>query len=466
MRTCVSLIVVASSLASSAEAMLILGGTDKREYLTEGAQPGVAAVFNSPSRVAWWEGPPFGGGQYHAECRGDADAFNAVLRDFAKIEAKEKRLIVHDGVGASFWLNMNREPEKAEQAQIDWTFVAWRIDNWKRLQGMPAGLRPGDVDTDAKEPAVQIDVYVGGNIDWDGVIVPDGLVVDDRRLEANGFSEGDGCVVTGTVASARGGPEFKAVVLLQAPEKTADGDSKWSTQRETPVDDEGNWLLKGVPTGSYRLVAVASGHASRVVGYVSSDETPRLRKFSTRLVKEAFLTGKVVNSAGEPLPGAAIHLYSVTSDDGREYETVVGTRHKVGQDGTFRIAGLPMGWVDVRAYCPGHHGKKTVDVILPFSGLEFVLERAGQVDIEVSFANGRPKGGYLVEMKDAGGEKVGTWGGSGNIDGKDRLVWKDIPPGKYVVYGRPNPGSVNDQTDPQTIEIVGGETTFVTIEAK
>ena len=105
---------------------VITGGEGNRPVADPGWPKGATAVFNNPVRIAWWEGPPFGGGQWHAECRGDAKAFNAVLADFAKVDVKTKRLVVHDGVGRSFWLNSNRDPAKQAAARVDWVFMVWQ----------------------------------------------------------------------------------------------------------------------------------------------------------------------------------------------------------------------------------------------------------------------------------------------------------------------------------------------------
>src|SRR5688572_6964231 len=86
-----------AAIPSGGAASLITGGEGNKPLTDPGWSKGAAAIFNHPSRIAWWEGPPFGGGQWHAECRGDAKTFNAVLADFAKLDVKTKRLIVHDG---------------------------------------------------------------------------------------------------------------------------------------------------------------------------------------------------------------------------------------------------------------------------------------------------------------------------------------------------------------------------------
>src|SRR4029077_7143969 len=118
-------------IASPQAFALIIGGAGNAQVPDPGWPKGAAVIFNIPARVAWWEGPPLGGGQWHAECRGDAKALNAVLANFAKLDVKSKRVVVHDGVGRSFWLNANNKPDKREAAKIDWTFMVWQPANWQ-----------------------------------------------------------------------------------------------------------------------------------------------------------------------------------------------------------------------------------------------------------------------------------------------------------------------------------------------
>ena len=89
-----------------------------------------------------WEGPPFGGGQWHPECRGDARTLSAVLADFARLDVKAKRIVLQDAVDHSFWLNPNNEPAKRKAARMDWSFTVWQPANWERLRKLPANLNP------------------------------------------------------------------------------------------------------------------------------------------------------------------------------------------------------------------------------------------------------------------------------------------------------------------------------------
>src|SRR5262249_1254127 len=107
-RSAVLALLVAAAIPAPVFALIFAGEGDK-PIDDPGWPAGAPIVFNQPGRIAYWEGPPFGGGQWHSECRGDANALNSVLAYFAKIDAKVKRLVIHDGVGRSFWLNPNNE---------------------------------------------------------------------------------------------------------------------------------------------------------------------------------------------------------------------------------------------------------------------------------------------------------------------------------------------------------------------
>src|SRR5262249_28880140 len=168
------------SLVSPRAFALITGAEGNTPIKDPGWPNGAAAIFNVQSRIAWWEGPPFGGGEWHSECRGDAKALNEVLARFAKLDQKNKHVVVHDGVGHSFWLNPNREPAKRGAAMIDWVFLVWQPDNWNHLRKLAADVNPTSSSDAEKGPPAQIDIFTGGNIRWAEVIIPKGLEVADQ----------------------------------------------------------------------------------------------------------------------------------------------------------------------------------------------------------------------------------------------------------------------------------------------
>ena len=71
-----------------------------------------------------------------------------------------------------------------------------------------------------------------------------------------------------------------------------------------------------------------------------------------------------------------------------------------------------------------------------------------------------------MQMEPEGGAAIGKWSGSGNISANNQISFNDVPPGRYVVRGQPNPSSSNEQTERLTIDLKGGQTTEVTLSAK
>lgn len=457
------------TLAPSAPALaLITGGTGNEPIDNAQWPPGAAAVFNAKARVAYWEGPPFGGGEWHAECRGDAQTLTAVLTDFAKLDVKNKRIVLHDGYSHSFWLNPNREPDKEKEARIDWTFVVWQAKNWERLRKFPAELRGPALENAAQGPPARLDVYTGGNVRWEAVRVPEGLMVDDQRLAAHGFQVSDGVVLEGHLIDHATQKPLVGKVRLESYESLKTGGYRYEKVAETTADASGRWVLKNAPTGRHRVVASAKGHVSRVVGYGPADSQPRWQKFDCRLAVAVVVAGRVTDDAGRPLADVDVRLNDVTTgdDDGR-YDAADDFRVTTDDDGRFQFAQAPRGTASVRVHKPGYvRPGLGAKIETPAEGLALQMMKSAQLVVTVAFVDAARPDGYVVNIAAEGGEKIGSWGGSGNIDAKNQITFRDVPPGRYVLHGRPNPGGDDQQTKSVTVELKGGETTQLELEAK
>ncbi|MEJ7636457.1 MAG: hypothetical protein WKF75_00330 [Singulisphaera sp.] len=177
-----------------------------------------------------------------------------MLADFAKLDARTKRIVVHDGVGHSFWLAPNHEPEKLAAAKIDWVFMVWQPANWEHLHKMPADLNPTEAgDT---SPPSQIDVYTAG-IDWAGVTVPKGIEVVDQRLVAHGFTPADGVVIEGKVTDLSTGQPGRHNAAAAG--RAADEGRILTRPSPRPGDAQGRWVPKNSPAGWVRVVVEADG---------------------------------------------------------------------------------------------------------------------------------------------------------------------------------------------------------------
>jgi hypothetical protein len=439
---------------------LIVGGVGNAPVHDPGWPEGAAPVFNAEARVAWWEGPPFGGGEWHAECRGDAAAFNKVLEAFAAIDVPTKRLVVHDGVSHSFWLNPNGEPAKQDAAKIDWVFVVWQADRWNRLRRLPADVRPRGGPAGEGGPVPQIDVYAGGNIVWADVKVPEGVEVVDERLEAHGFTPDDGTVLEGSVIELATQKPLPARVRLEP----TDGESAVITVQ---TDEQGHWVLKNVPAGVHRIVVDAEGYLPRVIAYAQHDGQPRWTAHNTGLAKVAAVTGRVLDPEGRPLADVHVRLADVVAEPGGRYETTSEYKLTSGTDGRFQFDQVPVGkanvWVHKPGWCRPGLG---LAIEMPAQDVELTMKPAATLVVTVDFDGADLEAGYVVHVVPEEGQATGRWSGTGNIDANFSIRYENIPPGKYVVTGRPNPGSDDQETEPLTVELVGGESTDVILKAK
>ncbi len=463
----VLLSMVVCAIAPRVAFALITGGEGNAPIRDPGWPKGAAAIFNITSRIAWWEGPPLGGGQWHAECRGDARAFSAVLADFAKLDVKSKRIVVHDGVGNSFWLNPNDEPARRDAAKMDWVFMVWQPENWQRLRKLPADLNPTEA-RDAKDgPPAHIDVYVGGNIKWADVIVPNGIALVDERMQAHGFSAADGVVLEGHITQVETKTPIAGKMQLELIEPQTKGGYRYSAVAEAKADDKGHWLLKHAPVGWLRVVIAADSFVPRVIGYLRIDDQPRWHAYDGELARSAIVAGRLSDDAGQPLADVEVRILNVATNNGTRYESTLNVPVKTGQDGRFRTEQIPIGkatiWVNKPGYCRPGLGQA---ITTPTEAVNLTMIRAGQIVVTVDFAGKDRPQAFIVNLEPEAGNVVGSYGGAGHIDDKNQMIFKDVPPARYVVYGQPNPGSANQRTDRETIDLKGGQTIEIKLNAK
>ncbi len=446
---------------------LIMGGQGNRPIADPGWPKGAAAVFNNPARIAWWEGPPFGGGQWHAECRGDAKALTAVLADFARLDVKSKRVFVLDGVGASVWLKPGDHPAKKVDTRVDWMFVVWQPARWEHLRKLPADLNPTDPADAETGPPSSITAYTGGHIRWSDVAVPKGLEVVDQRLEAHGFTPADGIVLEGKVVDLATKRPITASLRVHRIEPQPKGGNRYSVVAETLSDPQGRWVLKRVPSGWHRVVLEADGYVPRIVGYRQDDDQPRWQSYDCGLSRPAAVSGRITDQAGQPLADVAVQIQDVVSDIDGRYRSPQEPAVRTGADGRFHSDQLPVGratiWLNKSGYCRMGLG---TPITLPMKDVELTMIKSARIRVTVDFTGiDRPEE-YLVELKPEGGEAVGKWSGSGIIDARNQIEFDDVTPGRYVLEGRPNPSRRDQRSRPMPIILNVGRSIEVTLPAK
>jgi hypothetical protein len=450
---------------------LITGGEGNSPLPDPGWVKGGAEVFNHPTRIAWWEGPPFGGGQWHSEHRGTAEQFNEVLAKFAKLETKTKRLVVLDGAGTSFWLapRLSSDPSKVPpllNLNVDWTFMVWVPQNFQRLAQLPAQLRAPAVDPEVKEPPAEITFYAGGSIDWKEVIVPKGIEVVDKRLEAHGFLLKDGQVLEGVLRDMATGKPLAGTIELQEVKPSDAGGYDYPSLKTVTTDDQGKWVVKNAPPTWFRVVGRAEGFAPRVATHLKVDDQPRWQEVNCTLAPHGNLEGQVVDSEGKPLEGVEVKVTSAMVGD-LVYQLAMDHETKTGADGKFAFAGLPQGKVDMSALRDGYIHIGLIEAkVVPSSNVVITLAKSGGLEVVVEFPENTIYQEYLVEVEPEGGHVAGSYGGSGQVDENNMFVIKNLPPGKYKVHGHPNPTTEAQRTKIQKIEVKPGETAKVTVKVE
>lgn len=460
-----SLALILLGLSSQSALALITGGEGNAPIDDPGWPTGAAVIFNHPARVAWWEGPPFGGGQWHGEYRGDAKALNAALADFAKLDVKTKRVIVHDGTGHSFWLNPNGEPAKKEAARIDWMFIVWQPTSWERLRKLPADLNPtGMLDAD-KGPPAEIHIYTGGNIRWSDVKLPEGIELVDKRLEAHGFTAAEGTVLEGKVIDLATKMPIAARMRLERVVPQPKGGYHYESVADAVTDKEGRWVLKKAPAGWHRIVVEAEGYVPRVLGYGQFDDQPGWHSYPGALSTAASVSGQILDDAGRPLADVDVRLTNLAAADGR-YELPNAAATKTGADGRFQLDQLPRGTAAVMLRKPGYvRPGLSQPITIPMEEIALKMGKSASVRVTVSFKGLDLPNEYIVGMVPEGGEAVGKWSGSGKIDAKNQIAFQNVPPGRYIVTGKPNPSSASEVSKSQTIDLKGGASLEIDLSA-
>lgn len=181
----------------------------------------------------------------------------------------------------------------------------------------------------------------------------------------------------------------------------------------------------------------------------------------------AAVSGRVTDDAGKPLADVEVRIDGVTAGPGGRYDSPGDTPLKTDANGRFHTDHLPVGnatvWVRKTGYCRPGLG---LAIAMPKNDIELTMVKAGRIVVTVDFTGKNRPAGYIVQLAPEGGERVGSYGGSGNINAQNQMIFDNVPPGRYVVHGQPNPGAANQQTDPVPIEVPGGQTTEVTLHAK
>jgi hypothetical protein len=231
-------------------------------------------------------------------------------------------------------------------------------------------------------------------------------------------------------------------------------------------DRNGHWVMKQAPAGWHRVAIESEGYVPRVVGYITPEGEPKWFPFECGLSRKAPVEGRVTDDRGLPLPDVEVRFADVVCDPGGRYESTAEYRAKTDVTGHFRLDQLPKGrmsiWLNKTGFVRPGLG---MAIRSPSTRVKLEMTLASSLRVRVDFAGAARPEQYLVHIAPEGGETVGSWGGSGQINAENEIVFENVPPGRYLIIGSPNPSSDSDRTDPLLVVLSGGSRADVTLLA-
>lgn len=450
---------------------LIMTGRGNQAVHDAGWPEGALAMANFESRIGWWEGPPFGGGEWHFLFSGNTAGFQDALAVFAAIRAPALDLVIHDGPYEDSLL----------KERVDWAFTVWVPASWHRLFNNPKStFSAGSSNFRRPVDPPRLDVYIGGGggVDWAKVKVPAGLHVRDERASTSGVDLSGGSVIQGEFYDMETGKPVRGARLLVEKVSWQTGTKPhWDHERfgEAVSDASGRARMDKVPTGGIRVSVNADGYAPRWLSQRTLDRAEHL-KFTVELAKAANIRGIVTDTTGRPIKGVRVRTSTEMAsdglgyDDGRHYEPPDEWSAVTDDGGRFELRGLPVGYAQLFATAEGYHFKDSFTIYdVPATNVVLQLASAGSIHVAVTDRKGKPLSQYegheiRVEVEPKGGSKVGSWGGSATVKDDGTFEFNNVPPGEYRITSRPNPSNSNRHYAPeQVVTVAPGERTNVKV---
>lgn len=336
---------------------VIVSEAGNRPVRDAGWPEGALAVANLQARIGWWEGPPFGGGEYHFVYQGNTLEFADALAKFGAIITPLLDLVIHDGPGTDLMFKTS--------GRVDWTFTVWVPASWNRLYNNPELLFNAS-SPNFRQPVAspRLDVYIGeGGIDWAQVKVPGNIRVRDERASASGLDLSGGSVLEVQLFDMdTGKPVSGAHLLAESMAWMLKPEPHWDIEQvaEGFSDASGRVRLQNLPAGTIRFKVTAQGYTPRFLEGPRAHPHPTVIKFTVELAKAVGLRGIVVDAENNPLSNAKVRPLTLLGSNGLGYNTglsflpydtfVVAT----DASGHFELAGLPTGFAQVTVTAPGY----------------------------------------------------------------------------------------------------------------
>lgn len=320
------------------------------------------------------------------------------------------------------------------------------------------------------------------------------------------------CAVAGRVVTAAEGLPLKSAHVALIPERSRSDDPIYSATS----DSDGHFLLKDIPAGRYKFLAVRAGFVEQQYqsrgtadgAVLALNPGQKISDALFRMTRAAVITGSVTNEDGEPLVNAQIvALQKPTEEETEEEGPASSRKHELNpvaeshtdDRGQYRIFGLKPGQYYVKAtdvfdpdsnglpvstgywvqqsigseYAPvyypgvGQIGQAVVLLVRPGDEVRADVSmrriKTVEVDGKVMGLNGPAKSAYVTLEPAEQDNFRSSYQETTDDNGAFKL--KGIPPGSYVlvVYQRSEGTEVYEQSTRQKLEVAGDNNQSLTI---
>jgi hypothetical protein len=296
----------------------------------------------------------------------------------------------------------------------------------------------------------------------------------------------DLCTISGLVVNAASGePLRRASILLMRAEPTA-GENGPPLTYSGLSNSSGQFVMKDIEPGKYRLTANRNGYVPLIYGArsqgrggttLSLTRQQRLTDVTLKLTPHAVIVGRILDEEGEPVPNARIMLQGYRYIQGRKQLSPAGGGNNTNDLGEYRIFGVapgkyylsvtptvtaPMFAIDRSAtagpeedYVPTYYPGTTdptaasqLDVAAgaQLRGVDMTLSKGRTVHVKGHVTHGLP-GRQNISVLIAPRNPGGFMGNlrSNPVDAAGNFDIRNVTPGAYTLTAMINDGATSRQ---------------------